>query len=142
MKKKIFKYKFVYILVTIYSFIIFGIYLYINLTKEYFSNVSLELSIINLVTNNLVFIPFLLSTIFLLKKSLKSFLFLNFGFITFSLVLMMGISNHFIKGANSIFLPFDVSSLIINLSFMIITNKFKLKKIEQDEIDNIGEKEF
>ncbi len=142
MKKKIFKYNFVYYLAIIYSILIFGIYLYINITKEYFENVSLKLSIINLITNNLVFIPFLLSIIFLVKKSFKSFLFLNVGLITFSLVLLMGISNRNSNNGSSDYYSFDLTALIINLSILIIVNFFKSKKLQSDEIDKIGEKEI
>ena len=142
MKKKIFKYNFVYYLAIIYSILIFGIYLYINITKEYFENVSLKLSIINLITNNLVFIPFLLSIIFLVKKSFKSFLFLNVGLITFSLVLLMGISNRNSNNGSSDYYSFDLTALTINLSILIIVNFFKSKKLQSDEIDKIGEKEI
>ena len=142
MKQQVFKNNFLYYLAIIYSILIFGIYLYINITKEYFENVSLKLSIINLITNNLVFIPFLLSIIFLVKKSFKSFLFLNVGLITFSLVLLMGISNRNSNNGSSDYYSFDLTALIINLSILIIVNFFKSKKLQSDEIDKIGEKEI
>ena len=142
MNKKIFKFNFVHYLAIFYSILIFAIYLYINITKEYFENVSLKLSIIKLITNNLIFIPFLLSIIFLVKKSFKSFLFLNIGLITFSLVLLMRINNHNSNNESSNYFSLDLTVLTLNLSIFIIVNIFRLKKFQNDEIDKIGEKEI
>ena len=139
MKKKVFKYRFVYFSVIIYLILILLIYFKISIDKVYFFDGRMSMrNFIDFVFNNSILISFIFSTFFLIKKNRRFFLAFNIGVILFSVILLMGIKNYSDVNADKFYTYSSFFVFSINLILVFLVNKFKNPSISYKEIDEIG----
>lgn len=141
MKNKIFKYRIIGIVIFLFQLFLFLFFCYG--TYDSFLNVSLGriFSTENYIFLFVlcIFISTFLGLICLSFKSKKSILYLNINYI---LILLFFVSGWIKLLIEKSFEKDDIVKLIVVLSvlsvFLLITNVFKIKKVQFSELDNIG----
>ena len=141
MKQKLFKYNFLYYLAILYSISLSVLYFIISFMYDSLSFNDGISSSINIILNLFLFIFFNISTILILKNSNKTFLILNSAMVTVSILILMVIITYYITSGRLDDIMFFVTMLFINVILMTLFNKFKLRKTDVAEIDQIGKPE-
>ena len=138
MKQKLFKYNFLYYLAILYSISLAVLYFIIVFIYDGLSFKDGISSSINIILNLFLFVLFVISTILILKNSIKTFLVLNSAMVTLSILILIVIVTYYLTSGRLDDLMFFVTMLFTNVLLMTLFNKFKLRKTNDGEIDQIG----